>query len=102
MKDKAPKRVGIYFEVGILLSAVVFTLFLFFIDEGRYTLSDILDDSGNLLAFGIYASVLLLLQWLVGKALPKNVVGAKKLGYTLLVCLGLFFVLLIALWLLGK
>lgn len=82
----------------LLGTALLVTLFLYFIDEGRYSLEELLT-TGNLIAMSIYFVGLLLGLMLVALALARRSPGPGRtiltllLGTTLGVGIGLGLIL---------
>ena len=80
-----------------LLSSVIITLFLFYIDEGFYNFNW-MTDLGNWFVFGFYISLIFGSQILVytllknGKILNKNLSWSIVIGTTLALLLAFFVI----------
>lgn len=61
----------------LMTSAVLITLFLFYIDEGYYSFKW-MQNAGNWIMFGVYASTFWLSQYFVSKFILRRQKGAKK------------------------
>ena len=75
-------------------SAILITLFLFYIDEGYYDFRWMLQ-WGNWIAFGIYLALLFPVQWAISFFLFRKYEGTKKallmFGVSIPITLAMFF-----------
>jgi hypothetical protein len=76
----------------MFLSALVVTLFLFYIDEGFYNLNW-MTDLGNWVAFGIYISLIFCSQFVVYQLFSWYKVSKRKLGWSIVMGTGLALLL---------
>jgi hypothetical protein len=85
----------------LVITAVLITLLLFYIDEGRYTLSG-LERPGNIVAMSLYLAGLLVGLFVMATLFAKRPPGAGRtalvlgLGSTAGVALTIFFIYVLA------
>lgn len=82
--------------VSFLLSSLLLTLFLFYIDEGNYSLEGMLD-SQNLLALSIYISLFFAAKLFIAKVVLRSYKGS----YIILFSIAFFVAFLLVLMLLA-
>ena len=80
-----------------LISALIVTLFLFFIDEGYYSFQW-MTSVGSWIVFVVYAGGLLLSQILISSLIAKRLVGNTKRVLSLVVGIPVGFLILLFLF----
>jgi cation transport ATPase len=69
---------------ALATSAVLITLFLFYIDEGYYNFRW-MADIGNWIVFVVYATVIFAGQWLVAKLVPSRFHGIGRTAVSVVI-----------------
>ena len=78
----------------LIVSSILITAFLFFIDEGNYNFKWA-KDIFHWLIFLVYALPIFLFQFLISKAISKKVAGIKKNAISIIIgaLIGITFVI---------
>jgi putative effector of murein hydrolase len=76
-RTQVGSRTPTYHYFLLLVSAIVLTVFLFFLDEGHYNF-EWMSNPGNWIPFFIYVAVLYLAQYLVSETVLKSIQGIHR------------------------